>query len=213
MKFTQEELLEALKGKLTMNGKKLSISERTLSRQVERIHKRLEKQKNEEELSDVVSEYLPDFEEMDGNMRHDKSDFIKEYERLHPDLDATHRKKPDDDTNGDDDSVLARMQKQLQDLLDKQKADTVARNVAEKKSAIFAKLKGENVNDEKWIKTQLDIASITPDTDIDDLSEKVIGLYNQSHATTKPSRTPGAAGGKEPNLEHEFDDIAEAMKE
>ena len=61
MKFTNEQLAEALKAKLAPNGKKLAMSERTLKANVERLYKRLEKSENDDELDDVVKEYLPDF--------------------------------------------------------------------------------------------------------------------------------------------------------
>ena len=99
MKFTNEQLAEALKAKLTPNGKKLAMSERTLKANVERLYKRLEKSENDDELDDVVMEYLPDFQEIDGNVRKDNSDFVNTWKKEHPDPkpdDKDDKDKPDD---------------------------------------------------------------------------------------------------------------------
>lgn len=72
MKFTKEQFSEALKVKLTNNGKKnLAMSERSFNGKVERIYKRLEKasDKDELELDDVVADYLDDLQEDDNNIR------------------------------------------------------------------------------------------------------------------------------------------------
>ena len=61
MKFTKEQFSEALKNRLSNEGKKkLSISDRTLEKAVERIYARLEKLNDESELENSVAEYLPD---------------------------------------------------------------------------------------------------------------------------------------------------------
>ena len=59
MKFTKEQLSEALKAKITNNGKKnLAMSERSFNGKVERIYKRLEKASDSDdlELDDVVAD-------------------------------------------------------------------------------------------------------------------------------------------------------------
>ena len=69
MKFTKQEFSEKLKNKLTDDGKKKLVqSERTFNSMVERIYRRLENADDETELDDAVSEYLPDFEDVEGNI-------------------------------------------------------------------------------------------------------------------------------------------------
>ncbi|MDE6151789.1 MAG: hypothetical protein K2G12_07385 [Prevotella sp.] len=86
MKFTKEEFSEELKKRLTNNSKKkLAQSDRTFNASVERIYKRLEKREDDEmELDDAVEDYLPDFEEIEGNMRKDNASFINVRKKHHP---------------------------------------------------------------------------------------------------------------------------------
>lgn len=210
MKFTKDELSAALMAKLTLNGKSLSMSkDKTFPRMVERIYQRLEKQGNDEELDNVVAEYLPDFEDIEGNLRHDNSAFIKDWEKQHG------NKPKDEPKHGEPDglSELEKLQKQVQELLDRQKAQEVAKSVADKKAAIIAKLKGEKVDNADWLNGQMELVNVTADTDVDGISAKLLALYNQSVVKDASVATPGQAGGEAPNEEHEFDDIAAAMQE
>ena len=82
MKFTREELEKKFTADLSNNGKKvMALSTRSLGDYSTRLYGRLEKIANadELELADVVKEYLPDLESLDGNVRKDNSDFIKHF--------------------------------------------------------------------------------------------------------------------------------------
>ena len=138
MKFTNEQLTEALKAKLTPNGKKLAMSERTLKANVERLYKRLEKSENDDELDDVVKEYVPDFQEIDGNVRKDNSDFVNTWKKEHPDP------KPDDKDDKDDkdepgdkpDSRLDALLKEIQEMKAEREKDKAERAAKEKRTEL-----------------------------------------------------------------------------
>lgn len=209
MKFTLEELSEALKVKLTNNGKKLSMSERTFANQVERIYNRLAKRENDEELNDVVKDYVSDFEEIDGNIRHDNSSFIKSWGKEH----KQDSRKEDDEKGKTELSALETLQKQVQDLLEKQKLEKSANEISQKKNSLIEKLKEAHISDEKWIKGQMELVNINTDTDIEDFSKKIVSLYNQQIANVKSSTTPKLSYMQKPNEAHEFDDIVAALKD
>lgn len=207
MKFTKEQFSEALKTKLTANGKKLSESEQTFSKNVERIYKRLEKHESEDELNDVVTDYLPDFEEIEGQLRHDKSEFIKEWEKKNP----KPKEEPHNETQTETQRLEA-MQKQIQELLDKQKATETAQSVAAKKSAIISSLKEKNVTDADWVNAQMELISISADTDVEATTSKVLGLYNKLNAGGGDHNTPKGAGGGTPD-KPDFSDIVAKVKQ
>lgn len=207
MKFTKEQFSEALKTKLTTNGKNLSQSEQTFSKSVERIYKRLEKQNNEEELNDVVADYLPDFEEIEGQLRHDHSAFIKDWEKKNP----KPKEEPEHEPSTDAEK-LAAMQKQIEELLNKQKDAETARIVASKKSEIISSLKEKNVTDADWVNAQMELISVTADTDVETTASKVLGIYNKLNAGGGDHQTPKGAGGGEPTSP-DFSDIVAKVKQ
>ena len=212
MKFTNEQLAEALKAKLAPNGKKLAMSERTLKANVERLYKRLEKSENDDELDDVVKEYLPDFQEIDGNVRKDNSDFVNTWKKEHPDP------KPDgkDDKNnlksGDGDDRFDAILKEIQELKAEREKDKAEKAAKEKRAELLAMFKKEGIEDEDWAKSYVNILSIGADTDIEAETKDALALYNKSQSHFPDGGTPGAAGGGTPDPKDEFADIVSIIK-
>lgn len=201
MKFTKEEFSEELKNKLTNGGKKkLAQSDRTFNASVERIYKRLEKRDDDEtELDDAVADYLPDFEEIEGNMRKDNASFINAWKKDHPD------KEPDADPNkvkgGDGgsaggDDAMSKILAKLDALEKKQNERDKAEKIADKRKALKAALKKDGVEDVEWIDGYIKKLNITEETDIDEEKDDALKLYNKSNSQTPPYQTPGAGGGK-----------------
>lgn len=212
MKFTKEQLSEALKAKLTNNGKKnLAMSDRSFNGKVERLYKRLEKasDKDELELDATVSEYLEDFQEDDNNVRNDNSKFVKEWEKNHP---AKDDKEKEDEGKGDE-SKLDKLLKEIQDLKSEREEEKKAKAVSDKRDQLKSALKGKEVKNEEWINDQLELIHIDSETDVDALTERLVKSYNKFSSNTPPNVAPKGAGGGSENLEHEFDDIAEGLKE
>ncbi len=210
MKFTKEQFSEALKVKLTNNGKKnLAMSERSFNGKVERIYKRLEKasDKDEWELDDVVADYLDDLQEDDNNIRNDNSKFIKEWEKNHPNKDD----RSDNKDDKGDESKLDKLLKELQDLKSEREEEKKIKAISDKRNQLKLALKGKEVKNEDWINDQLELIHIDSETDVDALTERLVKSYNKFNAYTPPDITPGGTGsGKEKT--DDFADVVAVVK-
>lgn len=210
MKFTKEQFSEALKVKLTNNGKKnLAMSERSFNGKVERIYKRLEKasDKDELELDDVVADYLDDLQEDDNNIRNDNSKFIKEWEKNHPNKDD----RSDNKDDKGDESKLDKLLKELQDLKSEREEEKKIKAISDKRNQLKLALKGKEVKNEGWINDQLELIHIDSETDVDALTERLVKSYNKFNANTPPDITPGGTGsGKEKT--DDFADVVAVVK-
>lgn len=210
MKFTKEQFSEALKVKLTNNGKKnLAMSERSFNGKVERIYKRLEKasDKDELELDDVVADYLDDLQEDDNNIRNDNSKFIKEWGKNHPNKDDRSDKKDD---KGDE-SKLDKLLKELQDLKSEREEEKKVKAISDKRNQLKLALKGKEVKNEDWINDQLELIHIDSETDVDALTERLVKSYNKFNANTPPDITPGGTGGGREKTD-DFADVVAVVK-
>lgn len=197
MKFTKEQLSEALKAKLTNNGKKnLAMSERSFNEEVEDIYTDLEESGNNEELelADAVGKKIKRLERIDNNVRNDNSKFVKEWEKNHP---QKNEGNGNGDGNGDggNKSELQKMQEQINSLLKREEENNKAKAVSEKRSQLKSALKGKDVKNEGWINDQLELIHIDSETDVDALTERLVKSYNKFNANTPPNITPGGAGG------------------
>lgn len=210
MKFTKEQFSEALKVKLTNNGKKnLAMSEKSFNGKVERIYKRLEKasDKDELKLDDVVADYLDDLQEDDNNIRNDNSKFIKEWEKNHPNKDDRSDKKDD---KGDE-SKLDKLLKELQDLKSEREKEKKVKAISDKRNQLKLALKGKEVKNEDWINDQLELIHIDSETDVDALTERLVKSYNKFNANTPPDITPGGTGGGKGKTD-DFADVVAVVK-
>ena len=181
MKFTKEEFSEELKKLLTDNGKKQMVqSERTFNASVERIFKRLEKFDDESELDSAVADYLPDFQEIEGNMRKDNSDFVKKWEKEHNN--SSDNSNEGGSKNGNNaaegNSELSELLKRMgmiEDLLAKQR---LAETISSKKKQLKKALKKDGVEDDEWIEKYIAKLNIDEDTDIDEEKDDAVALFN-----------------------------------
>ena len=210
MKFTKEQFSEALKVKLTNNGKKnLAMSERSFNGKVERIYKRLEKasDKDELELDDVVADYLDDLQEDDNNIRNDNSKFIKEWEKNHPNKDD----RSDNKDDKGDESKLDKLLKELQDLKSEREEEKKVKAISDKRNQLKLALKGKEVKNEDWINDQLELIHIDSETDVDALTERLLKSYNKFNANTPPDITPGGTGSGNEKTD-DFADVVAVVK-
>lgn len=223
MKFTLEELQNTLEARLTPNGRKTAFSPRTLDETSSALYAFIEKHGGSEaELEDAVNDLLPVFESVDGNVRFEKAAFAREYAAAH-EAAAEKKKteKPAEETKqvaqkpsdaGSDRALIEKMQAQLQELLDKQKADDDKRAVSGKRSAIVSLLKDKKVSNDDWVKTQLSLINVTPDTDENDIADKLVDLYNKSKAVEVTDVTPGTTGGAPTSVDPAFARIRAARE-
>lgn len=213
MKFTKEQFSEALKVKLTNNGKKnLAMSERSFNGKVERIYKRLEKasDKDELELDDVVADYLEDFQEDDNNIRNDNSKFVKDWEKNHPAKDDKD-KKDDGKDDKEDESKIDKLLKELQDMKAEHEQEKKEKAISDKRNQLKSALKGKDVKNEDWINDQLELIHIDSETDVDALTERLVKSYNKFNANTPPYITPGGTGGGKEKTD-DFADVVAVVK-
>lgn len=203
MKFTKEEFSEELKKKLTNGGKKkLAQSDRTFNAHVERIYKRFEKREDDEtELADAVEDYLPDFEEIEGNMRKDNASFINEWKKSHPEKDPEKEPNGNGGQGGQEggaggDDAMSKILAKLDALEKKQNERDKAEKIADKRKELKSALKKDGVEDTEWIDSYIKKLNITDETDIDEEKDDALKLYNKSNSQTPPNQTPGGAGGK-----------------
>lgn len=184
MKFTKEQLLDTLKGKLTTNGKHLSISEKTI-RSLSDSHYDL--LVNEEtELDDLVKKILPQYVSLNGNYEKDNADFIKKWNEEHSVTDP----KPNDNEDPAIKKLLDRI-----DALEKKDAENEAnRLISQKRSELLAKFKEKGIKDDKWADAYLKKLNVTKDSDIEQETTDALDFYNLSHSR-RQTNTPGGAGG------------------
>lgn len=193
MKFTKQNFSEELKKKLTDGGKKsMSQSERTFNASVERIYKRLERADDSSELDAAVAEYIPDFEEIEGNLRKDYSDFVKAQEKKDKPEQAP---APTANPSTDDDK-FAQLMKKLEAMEQKQKEREEAEKVAGIKKSLKSALKKEGVEDSEWIDKYIKKLNVTADTDVDEEKKDALELYNYQKAGTPDFVSPKNTGGK-----------------
>lgn len=215
MKFTKEQLSEALKAKLTNNGKKnLAMSERSFNEEVEDIYTDLEESGNngELELTDAVGKKIKRLERIDNNVRNDNSKFVKEWEKNHPTKDD--KDKKDDDKGGNDnDSKLDKLLKELQDLKAEREEEKKVKTISDKRNQLKSALKGKEVKNEDWINDQLELIHIDSETDVDALTERLVKSYNRFNANTPPDITPGGAGSGTEKTDDYADVVAIVKKQ
>lgn len=205
MKFTKEEFSEELKKLLTDNGKKPMVqSERTFNASVERIFKRLEKFDDESELDSAVADYLPDFQEIEGNMRKDNSDFVKKWEKEHKNSSDNSNEEGSKNRNNaaEGNSELSELLKRMgtiEDLLAKQR---LAETISSKKKQLKKALKKDGVEDDEWIEKYIAKLNIDEETDIDEEKDDAIALFNLGN-----SQVPKNVNTKNPSVngQDEFD--------
>lgn len=199
MKFTKEEFSEKLKNKLTNNGKKpMQQSERTFKKLVEKIYARLEKKGDEEtELDDAVTDYLDDFEEIEGNLNKDKADFIKEWKENHPE-NVTQEPVSKTQQNGDDkfDQLLKKFEEMERREAERDRADKISKIKKELKNS----LKKDGIEDSEWLDGYLNKLTINEDTDVEEEKNDALKLYNKANAVTS-NFTPGNATHKGGNTD------------
>lgn len=190
MKFTKEQLLDALKAKLTANGKHLSISEKTIKSLSDSHYDLLVSE--ETEIDDLVSKILPQYVSLNGNYEKDNADFIKKWKEEHPE--PKPGKTPNPDDNGSSE-VEKKLLERLEALERKEAEAEAARLVSAKRGELLEKFKEKGISDNKWIDAYLKKLSISKDTDIEAETADALDFYNLSHANSGGRNTPGNSGG------------------
>lgn len=201
MKFTKEQLLDTLKGKLTANGKHLSVSERTIKSLSDSHYDLLVN--DETELDDLVKKILPQYVSLNGNYEKDNADFIKKWNEEHP------IEKPAQNQgngNGEPSTELKALMDEVKSLKEKEAQRENERLVSNKRSELLAKLKEKGVKDSKWLDKYMGKLNITKDSDIEQEATDAEEFYNLSRSQSN-HQTPGSAGGGTNDAKVDFSDV------
>lgn len=190
MKFTKEQLLDALKAKLTANGKHLSISEKTIKSLSDSHYDLLVSE--ETEISDLVNKILPQYVSLNGNYEKDNADFIKKWKEDHPEPNPNDTPNPNNDNSSE---VEKKLLERLEALERKEAEAEAARLTSVKRGELLEKFKEKGISDDKWIEAYLKKLSISKDTDIEAETTDALDFYNLSHANNGGRNTPGNSGG------------------
>lgn len=204
MKFTKEEAFESLKGILTNNGKKtLRMSEKSINRQLESLMPLIA---NEEmELKDFVDKVKDTFSVMNSNAEKDNSDFVKQWEKDHP---QTNPEPPKADEPKKDDDTMAKMLKRLEELENREAERDKEAKMSQKKKDLLKAMKEKGIKDEQWSKDLVAEISLTEDFDVEAKADSYLKLYNKSQAASAgdngatPAGTSNSGGNREA---HRFD--------
>ena len=191
MKFTKEQLLDALKAKLTANGKHLSISEKTIKSLSDSHYDLLVSE--ETEISDLVSKILPQYVSLNGNYEKDNADFIKKWKEDHPESKPKQNDAPDPGNNNPSE-VEKKLLERLEALERREAEAEAARLTSVKRGELLDKFKEKGISDDKWINAYLKKLSISKDTDIEAETADALDFYNLSHANSGGRNTPGNSG-------------------
>lgn len=203
MKFTKEEAFESLKGILTNNGKKtLRMSEKSINRQLESLMPLIA---NEEmELKDFVDKVKDTFSVMNSNAEKDNSDFVKQWEKDHPQVNP----EPHKPNEPQPDDAMAKMLKRLEELESREAARDKEAKMSQKKKDLLKAMKDKGIKDEQWSKDLVAEISLTEDFDVEAKADSYLKLYNKSQAASAgdngatPAGTSNSGGNREA---HRFD--------
>lgn len=202
MKFTKEQASKELVAKMTANGEKLSVSDRTINEHLDTL---MPLMGEEMELQDFVEKCLPLFKSTDANVRNDVSVGIREYKAANPVVEPQKTlQEPTAQRSGE----YADLLKRIEELENEKARANKEKKVGTIKEEIVSKLKSKGVKDDEWINALLSEVTVTEDFQVDAKVESYLGLYNKQNAMIDPIQTPVIPkGGKNQLLD---DALAEA---
>lgn len=191
MNFTKESAIKDLIAKLTTNGEKLNLSERSVNEQVEAL---LPLIANEEmELADFVDKVLPIVKTANANVGNDVAQGIKAYKDSNPIQEpAKNEPNPPADIN---EALLKRLE-----ALEKQNQERAEALLHEGiKKNLVAEMKKLGISNDKWIEAMLNNLAISNDLDVSAQAQEYLEVFNSMFDDITPSMTPGSTGGSKPD--------------
>lgn len=207
MKFTIEDVCKELAKKLTANGEKLNLSERSIREQAETLTALLAN--DETEIADFVEKILPLMKTANNNIRNDVSAGIKEYKEKNPST-TTQAKTTQEPVK--DDKEPSELEKRLIELEKRLAAADKKSLIENRKNEIISKMKEKGIKDVSWVGTFLDEVNLDGDDfDATAKAEKYITMFNKKEATVSPDITPNSANGSK-DAEKRIKDKIKAAK-
>lgn len=183
MKFTKEDAYKDLVAKMTSNGEKLNLSERSFNEQLEQLMPLIATE--ETELSDFIEKCLPFFNTANANVRNDISVGINEYKKNNPPKTTV---VTDPNVDGTWKERFEQMEKKIADAEAKERVSNV-------KKQLLAKMQEKGVKNKEWAEALISEVTITDDFDVDSKAESYLAIYNKMQSTVRSTRSPEGAGG------------------
>jgi hypothetical protein len=184
MKFTREQANKELVAKMTANGEKLSVSDRTINEHLDTL---MPLMGEEMELQDFIEKCLPLFKSTDANVRNDVSVGIREYKAANP---VVEPQKTSQEPTAQRGGEYADLLKRIEELENEKARASKEKKVGTIKEEIVSKLKSKGVKDDEWINALLSEVNVTEDFQVDAKVESYLGLYNKQNAVIDPIQTP-----------------------
>lgn len=203
MKFTAEQAIEEIKGKITAKDKDIDLG-RTIKECVENALKMVGE--NEElELSAFVDFVQPFVATSAGLARKNAATATKTLQDRIAELEkqVNTAEPPKVEPNGNEPSAeMKALLERLEALENDKKANETKAKIDAKRDEIAAGIKKLGVDDKDWVNTLLGEVSITEETDVEQKAKDYVALYNKTHSggssiTPKPS---GNGGGEKIDL-------------
>lgn len=214
MKFNKDEALKELETKIPNKGQTLNISKRTISEQLDKLIPLLAN--DETELNDFVSQVLPIFKSMDGNVKNDVSVGIRAYIESNP-KDDSKKDDDDDDKKKSNPSEMEALLARITALEEEKQKNDRQNKISDVRKKIAEKMKELGVNNEKWIGDFLaKTKDIEDEEKVDEVAKEYTELYNKFVSSIEPSLTPGNpnyTGGADKYKENIISRAAELAKQ
>ncbi|MGN1158424.1 MAG: hypothetical protein ACI4TK_19800 [Agathobacter sp.] len=207
MKFTIEDVCKELAKKLTANGEKLNLSERSIREQAETLTALLAN--DEMEIADFVEKVLPLMKTANNNIRNDVSAGIKEYKEKNQPTTTQPKQTQEPVKVVKEPSELEKRLAELEKRLAAADKRTLIEN---RKNEIISKMKEKGIKDVSWIGTLLDEVNLDGDDfDASAKAEKYIAMFNKKEANVNSDITPNSANGSK-DAEKRIKDKIKAAK-
>lgn len=185
MALSKENLYKQIVSKMTANGEKLGLSERSINENLDVLIPLLDNDSITEE--EFLNKTLDLFKTSNANIKNDVSVGIKNYKAEQEKLLAEEKNKNKPNEN------LTEMEKLLERikvLEDNNTQMAEQKKINEKKSSIKNYLKEKGVDNEKWIDLIIDQVSIKGEDVIEDKGKQLLDMYNTMVADPKLNITP-----------------------
>jgi len=203
MKFTKEEFLETLKAQ---NEAEKLLSEKTLQG-MEALYGFAGES---EEMNVFVERISPILKTFGGQVRKMNADHFKEkaeWKKQQPKPQEVPEDKKDEPSD-----KLDELLREIGELKKEREAEKAAKTIEDKRAALKNALKSKDVRNEDWINDQLDLITVSADTDVDGMTERLVKSYNKFSAAMPNPQTPSVAGAASNAQDADFKKIR-AMRE
>lgn len=191
MKFTKEEASKELTAKIPQAGQTLNLSERSVNEMLDKLLPLLAN--DETELDAFVESVLPMFVVADGNVKHDVSRGIMDYQEKNPVVTPPTKGKGKGE---EEDDAMTKALARIEELERKNAENERKSQLSLRRAEIVSKMKEKGVKDKEWVNELLDNVSIDgAEFDVEAKVESYVKMYNKSLAINDPDATPRRAGG------------------